>query len=136
MNDMELNLIPLWELIIERNLLTFTRMLLKGNIQRSKIRPFMKSLLHFVPTVSPFYYNSLKNNKLLATEFLLEALKHSMNSIAVENPKLYLEWSPRRGVELEKDNDQINEVFNNNKTYLNSLNFFQYCVCLGYAVFI
>lgn len=134
---MELNLIPLWELIIERNFLIFTRMLLKGNIRRSKVHPFTKSLLQFVPTVSPFYYNSLKNEKLLATEYLLEALKHSMNSIAVENPKLYLEWSPKRSVELEKNNDQINEVFNNNKTYLNLLIiFFQYCICLGHIVFI
>lgn len=135
MDDMELNLIPLWELIIERNFLTFTRILLKGNVEKSKNHTFMKSLLRFVPTVSPFYYNSLKNNKLLATEFLLEALKHSMNSIAVESPNLYLEWSPKRGVELEKHNDQINEVFDNN-TYFNSLNFSSIFFSLGYVIFI
>lgn len=114
MDDMELNLIPLWELIIERTFLTqFNYSLTNHNTQRTtKHHLFIKSLLQFVPTVSPFYYNALKNNEDFSIELLIEALKHSMNSVAVENPKLYLEWSPEKIVNSEKHVDKIDEVFN------------------------
>jgi len=125
MNDIELNLIPLWELIIERNFLTLIESsLFNGNTQKPvNNHLFMKFLLQFVPTVSPFYHNSLKTNDSFTINVLMEALKHSMNSVAIENPKSYLEWSSNKVVALEKHNVDINEVFNNNeKMYLNSLN--------------
>lgn len=114
MDDMELNLIPLWELIIERTFLThFNYSLTNDNTQRTtNYYPFIKSLLQFVPTVSPFYYNSLKNNEDFSVELLIEAFKHSMNSAAVENPKLYLEWSSQNTVDTEKHVNNIEEVFN------------------------
>jgi len=110
MNDMELNLIPLWELVIERNFLSRINysILNEDDYFHNKHYDFMKSLLKFVPTVSPVYCNSLKYN--FTVEFLIEALKYSMNSVAVENPKLYLEWSPQKIDNLE-NHDTINEVF-------------------------
>jgi len=125
MNDIELNLIPLWELIIERNFLTHIEpSLSNGNTQKPVNNNLcMKWLLQFVPTVSPFYYNSLKTNDSFTINVLMEALKHSMNSVAIENPTSYLEWSSNKVVDLEKHNVDINEVFNNNgKMHLNSFN--------------
>ncbi|XP_060859886.1 midasin [Metopolophium dirhodum] len=108
MNDMELNLIPLWELVIERNFLSRINysILNEDDYFHNKHYDFMQSLLKFVPTVSPVYCNSLKYN--FTVEFLTEALKYSMNSVAVENPKLYLEWSPKKIDNLE-NHDTINE---------------------------
>jgi len=110
MNDMELNLIPLWELVIERNFLARINysILNEDDYFHNKHYDFMQSLLKFVPTVSPLYCNSLKYN--FTVEFLIEALKYSMNSVAVENPMLYLEWSPKKVDDLENHNT-ANEVF-------------------------
>ncbi|KAE9533494.1 hypothetical protein AGLY_009132 [Aphis glycines] len=104
MNDMELNLIPLWELVIERNFLSRINysILNEDDYYHNKQYDFMKLLLKFVPTVSPFYCNSLKYD--FTIEFLTEALKYSMNSVAVENPKLYLEWTPKKVDDLENQN--------------------------------
>lgn len=110
MNDKELNVIPLWELIIERNFLTLIKShLFNENNQKPIDNTFMELLLQVIPTVSPLYYKSLKNNSIV--NVLIEALGHSMNSIAMKSPKLYLEWSSNEFVDLEKQND---EVFNNN----------------------
>lgn len=112
MNDIELNLIPLWELIIERNfLIHINHNFIKNDGQSSnKDFHFMKSLLHFVPTVSPFYYHSLNNSKKIGIHFLTEALKHSMKSVAVYNPKLFLEWSPNKIDNLETHEDITTQV--------------------------
>lgn len=109
MNDMELNLIPLWELVIERNFLShiYYSILNDDDYFHNKHYDFMQMLLQFVPTVSPIYCNSLKYS--FSIDFLIEALKYSMNSIAVKNPQLYLEWSPKKVAELE-NHDTINEV--------------------------
>jgi len=116
MNDIELNLIPLWELIIERNFLTLIKSSLCNKNTEKLIDKhlLMKLLLQFVPTVSPFYCNSLKANDSFTIILLMEALKHSMTSIAVENPRSYLEWSSNKIFNLEKNSADINEVFNNN----------------------
>jgi len=111
MNDMEFNLIPLWELVIERNFLariSFSSLNENHDYIRSKHYGLMQSLLKFVPTVSPFYCNSLKHK--FSVEFLIEALKYSMNSVAVENPMLYLEWSPKNVDNLE-NHGKVDEVF-------------------------
>lgn len=119
MNDMELNLIPLWELIIERTFLThFKYSLTTGKSQKtSKHYLFVESILKYVPTVSPFYYNTFKHNENFSIELLIEGLKHSMNSAAVENPKLYLEWSPKKIVDSEKPVDKTEEVISIIKIY-------------------
>jgi len=110
MDDMEFNLIPLWELVIERKFLAHINYSLspKDDYFYNKHYAFMQSLLKFVPTVSPFYCNSLKYN--FSVEFLIEALKYSMNSVAVENPMLYLNWSPKKVDNLE-NHDTVDEVF-------------------------
>lgn len=107
---MEFNLIPLWELVIERNFLARIKYSLfkKDDYFHKKHYDFMKSLLKFVPTVSPFYCNSLKRDFTIA--FLIEALKYSMNSVAVENPMLYLEWSPKK-IDNSENHDAVNKVF-------------------------
>lgn len=107
---MEFSLIPLWELVIERNFLTHINncLLSVDDDFENKHYKFMQSLLKFVPTVSPLYCISLKYN--FSVEFLIEALKYSMNSVAVENPKLYLEWSPKKLDNLDND-ATVNEVF-------------------------
>lgn len=110
MNDMELNLIPLWELVIERNFLTHITYNLKDDKNSINFKSFTKSLLRFVPTVSPYYCNSSENNKGFLSEFLMEAFKHSMDSIAVENPKLYLEWSSDN-VKIQDSDEIFNKVF-------------------------
>lgn len=116
MDDFEINLIPLWELIIERISFTHINYSFHNDDAQKRIvnSTFTKSLLHFVPTVSPYYYTSLREKKQISIEWLLEALKHSMNSVAVENPKLYLDWSPKKVIDLEKLDDSNNEVFNLN----------------------
>lgn len=110
-----MNLIPIWELIIERNIFScLDYSYINNRIQRSsKYDSLMRSLLKFVPTVSPLYYNSLKRNNNFSTEFLMESLKHSLNSVAVENPKLYLEWSPTKVVDLVYDDNTVNKVLKN-----------------------
>lgn len=116
MDDFEIDLIPLWELIIER--ISFSHInytFHNGDTQKRNVySTFTKSLLHFVPTVSPYYYTSLRENKQISVEWLLEVLKHSMNSVAVESPKLYLDWSLKKVINLEKLDDTNNEVFNLN----------------------
>lgn len=132
---MELNLIPLWELIIERNFLSRISysILNEDNYYHNKHYDFMKLLLKFVPTVSPFYCNSLKYD--FTVEFLTEALKYSMNSVAVENPKLYLEWTPKKVDDLENQNI-VDEVFIMIiKYYLLSMYLF-YSIYLGNVVLI
>lgn len=112
MNDMELKLIPLWELIIERNLLThinYTNH--KKKIDSIRNYAFIKSVLQFVPTVSPFYCHSLKTNDKFPVESLIEALKHSMTSVAVETPKVYLKWPYNKN---ETEIQDVNEVLYNN----------------------
>lgn len=111
-NDIEINLIPLLELIIERCFFTHIKNGLNEDSSQRSIKhySFIKSLLQLVPTVSPFYYNTLKNNHSFNIEFVMECLKHSMNSIAVDNPKLYLEWSYKNV--FEKQEDTIIEVLN------------------------
>lgn len=120
MNDMEFNLIPLWELVIERNFLTYISysLLKENNHFHNKHYDFMQSLLKFVPTVSPFYCNSLKYR--FNVEFLIEALKYSMNSVAVENPMFYLEWSPKNVDNLE-NHDTVDVVFISIIYYLQSI---------------
>lgn len=114
MNDMELKLIPLWELIIERNLLTHIKYKsYKKNISSVRNYSFFKSVLHYVPTVSPFYCHSIKNSNKFAVESLIEALKHSMTSVAVETPKIYLEW-PYNKNEMEIQDDTEVVLYNNN----------------------
>lgn len=112
-NDIEINLIPLWELIIERCLfINMNYCLNEDKSQRSiKHYSFIKLLLQLVPTISPFYYNALKRNDNFDLELLMEGLKHSMNSIAVINPKLYLEWS--HTILHEKHEDTTTEVLTN-----------------------
>lgn len=136
MNDMELNLIPLWELIIERTFLThFKCLLTNDNTQRAtQHNLFIQSLLQFVPTVSPFYYNAFKHNDDFSIELLIEALKHSMNSAAVENPKLYLEWSPKELVDSEKPVDKIEEVIFITKCIM--YDYISFIICLGNDIFI
>lgn len=112
MNDMELNLIPLWEFVIEKNFFIHINYDLTSNPKDNKYKSFTKLLLQFVPTVSPYYCNSLENDKDFSAELLLEALKHSMNSVAVENPKLYLEWSSNN-VEIQNSDEIMNKVFIN-----------------------
>lgn len=109
MNDMELKLIPLWELIIERNLLThiyYTNH--KKNISSLRNYSFFKSVLQYVPTVSTFYCHSIKNNDKFPVESLIESLKHSMSSVAVKAPKIYLEWPYNKNeMEIKDDNEVI-----------------------------
>lgn len=121
-DDKEMNLIPIWELIIERHIFNCINYSFDNDkIQRNNIYDsLIKSLLKFVPTISPFYYNSLKKNTDFSVDFLMESLKHSMNSIAVENPKLYLKWSSKY-IDLENHNNSINEVLNNYINYLFSM---------------
>lgn len=133
-----MNLIPIWELIIERNI--FSRMnysCINEKIQRSnEYDSLIKSLLKFVPTVSPLFYNSLKQNNDFSIEFLMESLKHSLNSVAIENPKLYLEWSPKNVVDLESDDNTVNKVLKNCIYYFYSVDSLIHFICLGNAVFI
>lgn len=114
MNEMELNLIPLWELIIERSFLVHINYTLNNDISQDglKYHSFIKSLLYFVPTVAPFYFTALNDdyNKSFTIKTLMEALNHSMNSVAVENPKLYLN-SSSRNINLENHDETTNEVF-------------------------
>lgn len=116
MNEMELNLIPLWEFVIERNFLTHINYnLINDKIPGTDIKhkSFSKLLLQFVPTVSPYYYYSLENKEGLSAEFLIEALKHSMNSVAIKNPKLFLELSSNNVVKIQDSDDVNNKVFIN-----------------------
>jgi hypothetical protein len=111
MNDMEFNLIPLWEYVIERNFFirinySFTKNPIYNKYKSTKL------LLQYVPTVSPYYHNSLNNDNEFSVEFLLEGLKHSMNSVAVENPKSFLEWSSKN-IEIQNSDEIINKVFIN-----------------------
>lgn len=110
MNDVELTLIPLWEIIIERNILTPINYIENKSGNSIKNYTFIKSVLEFVPTVSSFYCYSFKNNNGFHAELLTEALKHSMSSVAVENPKLYLEWTPRKFSVVEKQDTPVDEV--------------------------
>lgn len=128
MNDVEISLIPLWELLIERCFFTHINYsLIKKKSQSSiKYYSFIKSLLQLIPTVSPFYYNALKKKDNFNIEFLMEGLKHSMNSVAVVNPKLYLEWPCT--IVYEKHEDTINEVFNYCNTFYIKL--FTKCIIL------
>jgi len=129
MNDMELNLIPLWELVIERNFLSRISysILNEDDYYHNKQYDFMKLLLKFVPTVSPFYCNSLKYD--FTVEFLTEALKYSMNSVAVENPKLYLEWTPNKVDDLENPNT-VDEVF------IMIINYYLLCMYLLCSIYL
>ncbi|XP_025407976.1 midasin-like [Sipha flava] len=107
MNDMEFNLIPLWEYVIERNFFirinySFTKNPIYNKYKSTKL------LLQYVPTVSPYYHNSLNNDNEFSVEFLLEGLKHSMNSVAVENPKSFLEWSSKN-IEIQNSDEIINK---------------------------
>lgn len=107
MNDMELKLIPLWELLIERHLLThisYTNR--KKNINNIINYSFFKLVLQYIPTVSPFYCHSITNNNKFPVESLIEALKHSMTSVAVKTPKIYLEWPYNKNeMEIQDDNE-------------------------------
>ncbi|VVC30846.1 ATPase, dynein-related, AAA domain,von Willebrand factor, type A,AAA+ ATPase domain,P-loop [Cinara cedri] len=110
-DNKEINLIPIWELIIERNIFSYINYnFINDKIQiRNGYDSLIKPLLKFVPTVSPFYYNSLKKNKVFSIEFLTESLKHSMNSVAIDNPELYFAWSPKKVMELEDQENAVNQ---------------------------
>lgn len=109
MNVMELNLIPLWELIIQKNLLTHINYVDDMSESNTRNYAFIKSVLQFVPTVSPYFFHSSTNNQGFPIESLNEALKHSMSSVAVDDPKLYLEWLTSK-MEVEEQDDFINKV--------------------------
>ncbi|XP_050541449.1 midasin [Daktulosphaira vitifoliae] len=110
MNDLELKLLPLWELIIEKLFLVLVHLYFdsKNTFTTNNNIMFSKSLLQYIPTVSPFYYHSLKSNQV-SIDFLLEALKHSLNSVAVDCPTIFLELSDNKNVCLHKQDEIIDK---------------------------
>lgn len=114
MNDMELNLIPLWELVIERNFFIIANGddIEQRSVTNYTFYSYLKALLLFVPTVSPLYYNSLNFFHNIDINLLVQGLNHSLNSVAVENPNLYLDWSPNKNINV-KNHDTTSEVLYN-----------------------